>query len=154
MQKINVEVIGAETAQTAFKSCHHIGLDSARAGLGLGRQHNAVTHAPQTLAHSGLGRAEAIAFGSVEICDATMESVADQLGIRREAGAEADVRNLEPSRTQSNRARSGCSRPQRGGTEGQRPNTEKLSPVEHRRLHEFAMSLCASACLFNAPGTG
>ena len=148
MVEVDVEVVGPQAAQAALERRHHLGPRVARAGLGLGAQHDPVAHALQPLADRLLRPAEAIALGGVEEGHAAIERVAHQLGIVRARRAEPDLGDLEPGAAERDvaldprgRRRAAAARPGRPAAAAAVPRPSSL----RRSIMLARAPLCAAS---------
>ena len=139
---VDVDPVGAKPAKGPFEGGHHRLAALAAPRLVLGRDDEAVPPPRERLADRLLRAPSAIALGGVEVRDAAVHRVPDEVRIGRAAGAEGDVGHFEIGRPEldvapdagrpgGGPARRGAKPRKTGGEPG--PHPEESPPV-HRPL--------------------
>ena len=142
MVVVDVDPVGAKPPKGPFESGHHRPAGLATPCLVLGRDDEAVPPPRERLADRLLRAAAPIALGGVEVRDAAVRRVADEIRVGRAAGAEGDVGDVEAGGPElhvapdarwlgGGPARRGTKPRKTGGEPGSHPEE---SPPVHRPL--------------------
>ena len=141
--EVDVDVVRAEAPQALLEGAHHGVPVVARARVGLRREVDAVALAAQGLPHGRLRVAAPIAVGDVEVVDAAIEGMPDEVALAgaEPASPEGDVGDLHARAPERHvalhlgpgprRRLSGCAQRRQAHAEPrQRPSLQELATAE------------------------